>query len=149
MKKQVIYIGGAILIGAIGYYLYKKLKNSGGKSDSVGKSDSGGRKNDKDGDSSSPTLTDSQLETMAETLKNAFAGCTTDNDAVDNVFKKINSEADVNALIKKYGRRKYDACNWEFDFGDKEYPLGEALASEGNTDRVNKILANNNIKYKF
>jgi hypothetical protein len=96
-----------------------------------------------------PTLSDGQLASMSATLRSAFDQCGTGNTDVEGVFKQMKNEADVYALIEKYGTRKYDGCNWEMDFGDHENTLPDALSSEGNSSAVNKILTTNKVNFQF
>jgi hypothetical protein len=98
------------------------------------------------------TLTNSQLEGIASNLRQAFDGCGTDWSAITRSFEAMKNEADLQALIRVYGIRKYDACNWEFDFGDKELNLAGAISDECSgeeVDEINGILKRRGIKYRF
>lgn len=99
-----------------------------------------------------PTISDAQVEGFANTLQTAFSGCGTDEAAVINVVRQLKNEADVMKLIAKYGLRKHDACNWEFDFSDKEMTLSAAISDELDVFEkaaVNVQLEKNGIKYRF
>jgi hypothetical protein len=98
------------------------------------------------------TLTNSQLEGIASNLRQAFDGCGTSWGVVQRSFEAMKNEADLQALIRVYGTRKYDGCNWELDFGDKELNLSSAIVDEcssGEVDIINNILAKRDIKYRF
>lgn len=148
--KGIIAVG---VLGGIAYIGYKIIKKAEQVADTkYGKndlSDVGSTLKELAKKGIKPQLTDGQLAVMAGTLRESFEGCMTNNDDIDNVFRKCTNEADVLSLIQKYGMRKYDACNWEFDFGDKEYTLPQALNSEGNTSRVNDVLRQKNIDFQF
>ena len=97
-----------------------------------------------------PTLSDADLERLADRLRQAFHGCGTKNKSILSVFGQMGNKSDVLKLITTYGVRKYDACNWEFEFGDDELTLQEALYSE-NADigDINAILSRKNIEFQF
>lgn len=98
------------------------------------------------------TLSNSQLESICQVLAQAFDGCGTDNNTVFNEFDKLQNEADMQSLLKMYGVRKYDGCNWEGDFYDKNLSLSGAISSEMNTTqikKINSILGKKGIKFRF
>ena len=70
----------------------------------------------------------------------------TDEDAIYDVFKKMQNDLDVVMLIEAFGNRRL-----EFTIGSGEN-LGAFLQSELDTDEIeeiNKILAGKNIQYRF
>ena len=100
-----------------------------------------------------PTLSKAALEGMCQTLTAAFDGCGTDEDAIRRVFTRCRNKEDVLALIKTYGNRKFDACNWSGDFGNSSGSLSNALTQELDNDDletyVNKPLRDARIDYSF
>lgn len=99
-----------------------------------------------------PTLTDAQVQGMVNSLVTSFAGCGTDEHVVMKVFEQMKNDADVYKLISAYGVRKYDACNWEFEFGDKELSLSAAIADElDHNERglLNHLLSTRGIAIRF
>ena len=99
-----------------------------------------------------PTISKAQAEGFANSLQAAFDGCGTDTDAIGNVMIQMNNDADIYLLISTYGVRKYDACNWEMDFGDKELSLNAAISDEldgPEKSYINTILKNKGIKFQF
>ena len=81
---------------------------------------------------------DTNYAEVANQLQGLFGGCGFNDGAVDLIKASIFNDADWTALVTAWGgedgKRAYDACNWEFDFGDTEVSLSAALASELNSD---------------
>ncbi len=99
-----------------------------------------------------PTINKAQAEGMSNSLQAAFAGCGTDASAVFRVFQQLKNDADVYYLINVYGVRIYDACNWEFDFGDKNLSLSGAISDElgfVQKDYINRVMKEKGITYQF
>lgn len=92
-----------------------------------------------------------QYSIWASSLNEGFDGCGTSNSWA-TVFGEMKSDIDVLALIASYGKRTYDACNWDGDFGDKNGTLPQAITSELSANEISKInamFAKNNITYRF
>lgn len=99
-----------------------------------------------------PTLNSAQLEGFCNSIVQACGGCGTDEDAIYNVMSQMGNDADVYALIKQFATRKYDGCNWDFDFGDVTNTLAGAISDELGADEkshLNEILRGNGITYQF
>lgn len=73
------------------------------------------------------SYTPQQMKTYADKLHTAMDGLGTDNDAVKDVFSKMNNDLDILLLIEQFGVRDDD-------------DLGEWLADDGATEYVNEIL---------
>lgn len=73
------------------------------------------------------SYTPQQMKTYADKLETAMDGLGTDNDAVKDVFSKMNNDLDILLLIEQFGVRDDD-------------DLGEWLADDGATEYVNEIL---------
>lgn len=77
---------------------------------------------------------DTNFDEVANQLEQLFAGCGFNAGAVELIKASVRNDADWSALViswgKEDGKRSYDACNWEFDFGDSEMTLSQALVSE-------------------
>jgi hypothetical protein len=98
------------------------------------------------------TIPNVQLESLASEIKQAFDGCGTDTNTLYRSFEKLQNEADLQALIKIYGVRKYDACNWAMDFGDKQLNLSSSIIDEcssSEVSKINAILGKRGIKFRF
>ncbi len=98
-----------------------------------------------------PSLSKSQMATLADELKVAFDGYGTDGVAVARVFDKMKTDLDVLALIDVYGIRKISSGRFnpepDFDGG-----LAGAMLNELDSVQVsvvNSILAKKNIKFRF
>jgi predicted metalloprotease len=93
-----------------------------------------------------------QYSLWASALNESFDGCGTSNGSWMTVFSEMKSDIDVLALIATYGKRSYDGCNWEGDFGDKDTTLPQAITSELSANEISKInamFAKNSISYRF
>lgn len=57
-----------------------------------------------------PTLTNLQFENLSQSIVEAINGCGTDEDAIFNVFRQLNNNADIRKLIAVFGVRYYRPC---------------------------------------
>ena len=151
--KTFLIITGAVLVSGLTYFIFKKqiksfLNNLKDKRDA--KAELKEYENALKGTGENPTLKTSDFERLSDRLRTAFDGCGTRNTDIESVFNQLHNTADVLTLITTYGIRRYDACNWEGDFGDKELTLQEALYDE-NADigAINGILSQKGIEFKF
>lgn len=85
------------------------------------------------------TLTSSQYNTLASKLYAAMAGIGTDEEAVYDAFRSINTYSDLMQLMSVFGSKDgLTLREWLFD---------DLSASDIN--KVNEILASKSINYKF
>jgi hypothetical protein len=93
---------------------------------------------------------DTNYGEVANQLAQLFAGCGFNNGAVDLIKASVFNDADWTALVTAWGgedgKRPYDACNWEFDFGDSEVSLSAAIVSE--LDSEEKAILNADFQQK-
>jgi hypothetical protein len=85
------------------------------------------------------TLTQTQLNTFASSLYAAMDGVGTDEDKIYNVFRAMGTRSDVLQLIKTFGVKDGETLT--------EWLNGDLSSKE--IDKINSILANNNINYQF
>ena len=85
------------------------------------------------------TLTQTQLNTFASSLYAAMDGLGTDEDKIYNVFRAMGTRSDVLQLIKTFGVKDGETLT-EWLYGD---------LSSKEIDKINSILANNNINYQL
>lgn len=86
-----------------------------------------------------------QYLSLADQIDGAFTYLTTDQQAIYNVFKKMNTLSDVLQLNKAFGVRKYYGF-----FGDASLALFlQKGMSQHEIDQVNSILKKNNINFSF
>lgn len=85
------------------------------------------------------SLTQMQLNTYASSLYAAMDGPGTDEDKIYNVFRAMGTRSDVLQLIKTFGVKDGETLT-EWMYGD---------LSSKEIDKINTILANNNINYQF
>ena len=85
------------------------------------------------------TLTQTQLNTFASSLYAAMDGAGTDEDKIYNVFRAMGTRSDVLQLIKTFGVKDGETLTEWFN--------GDLSSKE--IDKINNILANNNINYQF
>lgn len=99
-----------------------------------------------------PTISDTELATMANNIVTAVDDCGTDESAIIAQFQKINNEADVYKLIIVYDVRGYKGCFEGSYFGDVHHTLSETLHADMSqywVDKINNILESKNITYAF
>jgi hypothetical protein len=93
---------------------------------------------------------DTNYGEVANQLAQLFAGCGFNGGAVDLIKASVFNDADWSALVTAWGgedgKRSYDACNWEFDFGDTEVSLSAAIVSE--LDSEEKAILNADFQQK-
>lgn len=80
-----------------------------------------------------------QYNAYASTLYKAMKGAGTDENAIYSVFRNMLTRSDVLNLIRTYGVKDSENLN--------EWLLSELSTSE--IDKINKILAGNDVNYKF
>ncbi len=84
----------------------------------------------------------------AEILKNAMGRLGTDEDSIYRVFSKMNNDLDVSELFKQFGTHLYAITPINFQYLDLNGWISEELNNKEIT-KLNQILANNNITYRF
>ena len=84
----------------------------------------------------------------AEVLLNAMGRLGTDEDSIYRVFSKMNNDLDVSELFKQFGTHLYAVSPVNFQYLDLNGWISEELNNE-EIAKLNQILANNNITYKF
>jgi len=151
--KGVIAVAGLAIIYFTANSVVKSIKRKQGDKDNKDLLDAvERRKRELQKQGVRQTLSDAQLESFSQKLAQAFADCGTTEESVYAVFKALNNEADLQALIKIYGTRPYSGCAALFEFGDSRNTLPGAIESEldsAETKKVNDILKGKNINYQF
>lgn len=87
----------------------------------------------------------SQYTTWANILESAMFRMGTDEDAIYNVFRKMNNDDDVKALITAFGSRRQELQLYSSTLG--EWLTRELDESE--LTELNQILSNKNINFSF
>ena len=151
--KTFLIITGALLVSGVTYLIFKnEIKNFLKKRKDLksSKEELKGYNEELRKTGEQPSLSTSDFERLSDRLRTAFSGCGTRNSDIESVFNQLHNKAYVLTLITTYGVRVYDGCNWEFDFGDTELTLQEAMYNE-NVDigDVNAILSKKSIDFKF
>tara|TARA_R110002020_G_scaffold44348_1_gene127975 strand:- start:1167 stop:1649 length:483 start_codon:yes stop_codon:yes gene_type:complete len=91
------------------------------------------------------TYPDSWYKDTADNLQANFEGCGYYVDAqIVSLMKKLKTNTDYLLLNKAFGVRRFDGCNWEFNFGWDEGNLGQSLNGELDYDEISDI--NNHFK---
>ena len=140
-NKAKIYIGIAIAIVVIAIVIVIAVKFKDIKNLIVDKN-----ANQKLIDEANTTIkvedisfTQDQFHTFAGKLYKAMKGLGTDEDAIYEVFKAMNTRSDVQQLIKTFGVKDGEPLSeWLYD----------DLSTE-NIEHINAILASKSINYKF
>ena len=89
-----------------------------------------------------------QYKSDAEILKSAMAIPGTKEDIIYNVFSKMKNDLDISELIKQYGTHLYAISQINYRYLDLSGWINEELTTS-EIEKLNKILANNNITFKF
>lgn len=85
------------------------------------------------------TITQQQLNSYASKLYKAMDGWGTDEQQIFDVFRQMQTRSDVLQLIKTFGVKDHKTLQeWLFD-----------ELSTSDLDKINQILSNNAIDYKF
>jgi hypothetical protein len=108
-----------------------------------------------------PTIDRTQMEIIIKSLEDAMNGCGANQTRIENAFKKLNNEADLKMLIRDFGVRYYTPCaisspiSYAIYLTDNKH-FGGSLATYLNYDlstsdinKINKILADKKINFKF
>ena len=140
-KKVLIY--GAVGVGA--YLLYRGVKKALGFSTAAVAALQEQSEFKKQGMKQS--YVDSQYKLFADSIYSAGFDILfgTDEDAIYEVFKRMNNDLDVNKLIVAFGSRR-------LEFSTQVSSLGGFLSSEldeKERGEINKILKAKSINYKF
>lgn len=148
--KGVIIIIIIIAVLFIGYKIYKKATDFQLGSEKEDVKDTQQELNSLIQSGQKPTYSQAQFSQWANTLRNSFDGCGTDNKVWKNIFNSMKNKADVLALIATYGVRTFDACGpWT---GDETLGLVAALnseLSESEISEINTILSKKNINFQI
>jgi hypothetical protein len=108
-----------------------------------------------------PTISDTQIQNIVNSLREAMNGCGTDESLVYNQFEKLNNIADAQKLISMWGVQYYRPCAVEQPISYSIYlanpkKFGGNLSTWLNYDlskseikKINDILAKKNINFKF
>lgn len=139
-KQKVITISViAAIVIAIAIFLIVKLK---GGVKSIVNDDKNNKLIDeinKEQNTDDITLTQLQFNAYASSLKKALQGLGTDEKKIYNVFQQMNTRSDVLQLIKTFGVVDGENLN--------EWLNDDLNAKE--IDKINQILAEKGINYKF
>jgi len=161
-SKGVVAIGGLALVGIVGFTIYKKIKSKSELKINLKESESADDDlRDLESKGVRPTMSNSQIMTIINSLKDAMNGCGTNEQRVYDNFSKLNNDADVLLLIKLWAVQYYEPCSaispisyarWMFN--DKAF--GGSLSEWLNYDltsseikKINSTLAQKGIKHKF
>lgn len=155
-KKQVNFLKFAA-IGLGGYLVYKALKkvsknvkdifgNYSDEKELVENINSEQKELKKKGMTLSYSLYNYKSD--AEVLLNAMGRLGTDEDSIYRVFSKMNNDLDVSELFKQFGTHLYAISPVNFQYLDLNGWISEELDNK-EIAKLNQILANNNITYKF
>ena len=161
-SKGVVAVGGLAVVVIVGYTVYKKIKTSLDIRKNLEESESASDDlKDLENQGIKPTLNNSQIMTIINSLKDAMNGCGTTEQRVYDNFSKLNNDADFLLLLKIWKVQYYEPCSvtnpisytrWMFDdkiFGGN---LSEWLNYDMTTTEINKInsiLATKGIKHRF
>ncbi len=156
---NVIVGVGAVLVGYTAYTNYKRREEE--KKALEGAAAAAGELATLAAQGINPSYYDSQYLTLVDQLVQAMNGCGTDEQAVYNVFRQLQNEADIRKLIVLFGIQYYEPCGWTdpiaasiFQVNDHAY--GGSLSTFLNYDlstseigEINGILTGKGIHFQF
>ncbi len=166
-KEPGIFRGiqGTIIVAGVavgGYILYREWKKNQEVKEANAAADAAAKHlRDLAAQGVVPTHDASQLEVYSQQLVEAMTGCGTDEDSIHRVFRQMNNDADVAALIVQFGVRYYQPCAWTspvsfaiWEVNDQAYGGGLPTwfgfdLSDSEIEDINYILTTKGITYKF
>jgi len=161
-SKGVVAIGGLALAVIVGYTIYRKVKSTSGTKLNLRESETANDELIKlEGQGIKPTLNNSQIMSIINSLKDAMNGCGTNEQRIYDNFSKLNNDADVLLLLKLWQVQYYEPCSatspisyGRWMFNDKSFGgnLSEWLnydMTSSEIKQINSILAKKGIKHKF
>lgn len=147
----LIYIAYKVISGAIA-----KAKQTGNYNAAVNQSQTALNQLAQQG--VKPSYGEAQYSTWADALEKAFSGCGAGySTVVEPTLQQMKNDADVYALIQKYGVRSIDECGWGSFNGDLGATLGYKFSGWtfcgslicGTISDINKILKSKGIVFQF
>ena len=136
LKKYALIASAVIILLAAVLYIVLKLKKSISTGIKLAENTS---EANKEISTERLTLTSSQYNTLASKLYAAMAGIGTDEEAVYDAFRNINTYSDLMQLMSVFGSKDgLTLREWLYD---------DLSASDIN--KINEILASKSINYKF
>jgi hypothetical protein len=161
-SKGVVAIGGLALVGIVGFTIYKKIKTNAELKAVLKESEyANDELTDLNNQGIKPTLTNSQISGLINSIIDAVGGCGTDEQKIYGVFKTLNNEADMQLLIKLFGVQSFEPCpatspisytKWLWDrnsIGGNFTQVLNSDLSSSNKSEINSILAKKGIKYRL
>lgn len=105
-----------------------------------------------------PSYGQAQYTLLANTIQQAMEGCGAGYDeTLKPAFEQMKNDADIYSLIKAYGVRTVDQCDWLT--GDFNGDLASTLANkfsgledyfqDGSISKINEILKKNGLTFTF
>lgn len=160
--KGVVVVGGIAIVYFTTSSLIKRIKSQSDIKKNLQESaDADNELSQLENQGVKPTISQSNIMSMINSLKEAMNGCGTNEERVYDNFKKLNNEADIKLLIRSWGVQYYQPCagtqpisysRWLFN--DKSF--GGSLSEWLNYDlkraeinKINDILESKGIKHKF
>lgn len=140
--KGVLIVAGTAVTVFVGYQIYKKIKSL--KESKDARTDE--KYFEKQGQTASYPL--SNYKQFADAIYAARHGNNvlgTDEDSIYNIISKMKNDIDILNLINAFGMKRKSFSLEDANLGG--YLTDELDAKE--LDKVNGILASNNIKYRF
>ncbi len=161
-SKGVVAVGGLAVVVVVGYTVYRKIKINWDLKKNLEESNSASNDlKDLENKGIKPSLSNSQIMTIINSLKEAMSGCGTNEQRVYDNFSKLNNDADVLLLLKLWKVQYYEPCNithpisyTRWMFNDKSFGgnLSEFLNYDMTTSeitKINSIFAKKGIKHRF
>jgi len=160
--KGVVVVGGIAIVYFTAKQIINRIRGQAERKFDLQESDSASSDlQDLAQQGVKPTLSNTQIDNIINSLVMAMNDCGTNEDAVYNQFKKLNNIADVYLLLKRWQIRYYTPCAIQspisfakYQFNNKAFGgnLSTWLSydlTQSEIAKINKILSDKGIKYKF
>ena len=160
--KGVVIVGGFAIVGYVVIKAYNSIKAAKDKKEAMELSnDAQNEINQLKAKGIRPTYTQPQYLSFADKIVIALDSCGSDEQSVYDVFSSMKNKADVLSLIAAFGVKYYQPCAATNPISYTRYlvdskTFGGNLAvwlsfdlTKSEISKINKILADKKIDYKF
>lgn len=160
--KGVVAVGGVALVLYIVYNAYRKVKGASDVRQAGQVADAAKREVlALQSRGIKPSYSATQYESFALKLAEAMNGCGTTYESVTQVFDAMKNKADLLYLISSFGVRFYQPCLATSPISYARYLIDDKLfggnlqtwmeydLSSGEIKKINQLLAEKNIDFKF
>lgn len=149
--KGLILIGGAYAAYSIGKSLIGQTKIDPETRDSSQEEDGWNASLQQDSKQKAPTLSSTQMKSIANSMFRAMDGYGTDEEAIISLARQAKNNADWSGINAAWGKRTISSGAWNPSPDLRNATLGEALHDELSQywkTKINQVLSSKGIKYR-